>query len=575
MTSSHRRVDWLSLAAVLLPLAYFVLTVLLLPRPYYFHVTDLEQGYYFGAQLIHDGNPVLAIDHPGTPIYLLGAGLMALTGAGPDRTQAYFNAGYIAIALVNLIALWVFARLVLRRLPSGPALLSLALAVTHPTWLTYTNTFGADAFVAPLTLATLSVYWLSLEREGSQRTRLWVLTGALAGLSLAVKFTTLPVMLIVIAASWWTALQSRAGWRGLLVLPLTTLLVFLLCVLPTFPRVPQIFINLFLREEGVPAFSWNVLRGNLRAALADPTAALFFLAGVAAGLWALARFARRTFAGRSLRAFWQQADDRAVLVILLTAGFGYLFLSALLRKGAETYLGVPSPYLLDPGVFFRNILPLSLFAPFAVAWLAAEAGARVRNGLWTALAAILLVGSWSGHLDHRQRMIAYERERLAVTAPALRAYALPGTRIAVWDGSPGDVLGPESFQFWGNYAYANDYYDAQLLAYYPDYTFLKLREVYRLIGPPEQGVDPDSLLGRWMRRFPSPYYAPRNNDFVTGEGAGVRVSVLAMPAAEVSIEGITSSDLDAIVRQRFGEYRAVRETIAGVDWLIFLVQPAR
>jgi hypothetical protein len=194
----------------------------------------------------------------------------------------------------------------------------------------------------------------------------------------------------------------------------------------------------------------------------------------------------------------------------------------------------------------------------------------------------------SVHVDRRREFIENHKVKIPKTRERLEELRQPGTRIAFWDGSPGNLLGEVSFHVWGNYMYANDYFDQLLIRKYPHYTFFRLREVRRLIRekieeqgmlglmkkrePRERGSSFGWLGRSWRKVFPHPY-PDRTNEIVAGEKSGVRVSVIAFPEDEALHElgGVTQSELLSFIQERFGTPRVWKESIGGVGWLLISV----
>jgi hypothetical protein len=225
-------------------------------------------------------------------------------------------------------------------------------------------------------------------------------------------------------------------------------------------------------------------------------------------------------------------------------------------------------------------MPSILFMPFAIAYILQDFRARKKadpiNGLnWLAAAiGVVTFGmACGGYLNHRTELIRYMNNTLTLTEETIKSYAAPETRIAVWDGSPGNLLGEASFHFWGNYAYAREFFDEELLKQYPDYTFLKLREVNRLITHEPYSASSPGLLGLWKKQFPSPYYIPHNDELISGESSGAKISVLAFPKQELEAEKVMMTDLLRLVRERFGDYVVIERGIGNMDWVIIVLSP--
>jgi hypothetical protein len=256
--------------------------------------------------------------------------------------------------------------------------------------------------------------------------------------------------------------------------------------------------------------------------------------------------------------YTESVFSQGLLLFFLILAFGYTLISV---YGAGTYTAI-------------------LFMPFAIAYICQDSQARKmaapRNGInWlVALIGVITFGvACGGYLVHRAEFIQYMNNTLILTEGTIRSYADTGTRIAVWDGSPGNLLGEASFHFWGNYAYAREFFDEQLLKQYPEYTYLKLREVNRLIKHEPYSASSPGLLGLWKKLFPSPYYIPHNDEFITGESSGARISLLAFPKQELDAEKVLMSDLLMLVRERFGEYVVIEREIGNIDWVIIVLSP--
>ena len=575
---------FLILFAVAIPLTYFILVTFVFPRPYFIQPADLEQDYYYNAKLVHDGFPPLGIQHPGTPIYELGALILSVTGDQLSQAQKFFNVAYFTIAIANIAGLIIITEGIFKDIPIGFSLLALFSVISFPGWLAYSHTFGADSFLTPVILALLTCFWVSLDLPIKRRTILWALTGALAGLSLAIKLTSLPVFFVVLVSSWiHAALTSRhVEQRNRLILfqyfvmPVTSIASFLLFIFPTFARLPQIFINLSQRHETHPqSFSPYAILWGLKSLGSAPYLFGYFLLIVLVTAAFMFIFARNIIitAAKKKPFDTESVFIRGLLLFFLILAFGYTLISV---EGGVAFTTVS----FDPGVFLRNTMPSILFIPFAIAYICQDYKARKKaypvsgiNWMAAAIGVITFGVVCGGYMNHRADFIQYMNNTLTPTKETIRSYADSGTRIAVWDGSPGNLLGEASFHFWGNYAYAREFFDEELLKRYPDYTFLKLREVNRLITHEPYSASSPGLLGLWKMLFPSPYYIPHNDELITGESSGARISVLTFPKQELDAEKILMSDLLMLVRERFGEYVVIEREIGNIDWVIIVLSP--
>ena len=128
--------------------ALFIYGALISPRPYYYtQEIDIEHDYYYNARLINAGLPLRNFHHPGTPIYSLGAGILKVSGAAPDQAQRFFTISHLLVVLLCAVSIAIFVGITLKRIPWGVSLLAVASIVAWPTFLTYLDHYGAEAFI--------------------------------------------------------------------------------------------------------------------------------------------------------------------------------------------------------------------------------------------------------------------------------------------------------------------------------------------------------------------------------------------------------------------------------------------
>tara|TARA_B100000427_G_scaffold198739_1_gene165173 strand:+ start:198 stop:497 length:300 start_codon:yes stop_codon:yes gene_type:complete len=80
---------------LLLPIFVTLYTTFISPRPYYIYSGDAEPDYYYNAKLIHSGQKIDSMHHPGIPAMYLLAFIMKIVGASVDKTQFVFNVSYL------------------------------------------------------------------------------------------------------------------------------------------------------------------------------------------------------------------------------------------------------------------------------------------------------------------------------------------------------------------------------------------------------------------------------------------------------------------------------------------------
>jgi hypothetical protein len=569
--------SWRLILPALIPLVYFVLVTIIMPRPYYIQPADLEQDYYYGSKLVNDGYPPYGIHHPGTPIYELGALIMKISGDQIENTQTFFNISYFFIAVANIIALFVFSKVPEVKKKWGVLILALLMVVSLPGWLSYSHTFGADSFLTPVVLIMLSIFWISLDLSYLRRMIAWIGVSIVAGLGLAIKLSVLPIWAAVVICSILFASLSRKKdkqehrgvWIQFILIPIISGISFLLFILPTFARLPQIFINFFQRDEIHLTVNLTIIKNIVSLLSTSPYLIPIYAMVIVSGIVLIISIGKSLHKSiRSKQPVDHKYLTKASLLLIMLICLGYSILGiTVLEKDFITEL-------FDPGITLRNSIPASLFLPFAILFIADPISPKQTSSFkkeWAAAAlGVAVFGcAWFGYLNHRLQFIQYEEQMVADTTSLIRAYSSSNARVAVWDGSPGNLYGEASFHFWGNFNYAREFYDTELLAYFPDLTFLKLREIPQLPEYSEETTTTSNWLSLWKRLFPSPYYMPPNSEMVMGENREEPISAIAVPESEIYNEGTTLDELSQMVSQRFGAYRLVERTIDNQDWIIF------
>lgn len=569
--------NWQVMLPILIPLFYFVLVTFIMPRPYFIQPADLEQDYYYGSMLVNDGFPPFGIHHPGTPIYELGALIMKISGNEIENAQTFFNISYFIIALANTVALFIFSKTPEVKKAKGFGVMALLLVVSLPGWLSYSHTFGADSFLIPVTLIMLSIFWISLDLPFKQRLVAWIGVGFLAGFGLAIKLTVLPVWIAVLIGSILFALltqkkektKHKGIWIQYLLIPIISAVSFILFILPTFARLPQIFINFFQRDEIKIDISLTVIKNILALLSTAPYLIPVFILMVIIGsavigltIYSIVK------AIKTKQTLDPKTLAKGLLLVILFVCLGYSILGITILETDQI------TELFDPGVTLRNSIPASLLLPFGIIFIAGFINRKqkfVWQKEWVAAALGLLIFSaaWSGYLNHREKFINYEEQIITSTTNAIRSITTTNTRVAVWDGSPGNLYGEASFHFWGNYTYAREFYDTELLSYFPNLTFLKLRDVHDLSSYSNEAASAPGWLTLWKRLFPSPYYIPPNSEMIMGENREEPISAIAVPESEIYREGTTLDELSQLVTQRFGSYQVVERNIDNENWIIF------
>lgn len=565
------------LVAFFLPLSFYLLTTFILPRPYYISWHDLESGYYYGSRLAFFRIPVVDISHPGTPILYFGSLFFSVTGSAFARTQAFFNIGYFVAAFFLIFSLSLFTTKILHGIPIGVALLAVFACFYLPPVLTHLNIFGSDSFLFSFSLSTVTIFWIALgSSHPKQMLALFCTTGAGIGLCLATKLSFLPVAFIIVLVSWLqitlTSLPLKIKLALYICLPLTSIVSFLLFTFPIFNRLPEVLLHLINRSDILPSngpFFLSFL------SLFDQEYLL--------PLFIFELLIALSFVFVVLK---------VLMNILKNFKQSHLFVEKFLKSVFLTFLLASYCYSLttlkpdyDPGVVLRNTLSTSVFFPFAIVYLyyyfltETPVLSRIKNLGLVIAGCVLLCISILGFLHLRQEFIVTRVKLVTTTENYIVKYLKPGFRMAIWDGSPGFLLGEQAFHFWGNYAYAYDKFDGELLPQFPNYSFFKLRQVRTILRQNEPGYqqpvgNPKGILGLWQRVFPSPWTG-RNDEIVTGENEQVKVAVIAFPTRELlELQNNSFDSLIQLVRARFGKVDVVEQNIQGIPWTIIILDEA-
>jgi hypothetical protein len=590
----------LAAVAAAMVVAFTGYGTLVQPRPYYLTDIDSEQDYYYNARLIASGLPE-TVHHPGTPVHYLAYGILSVSGDEVPKTQRFFDLSYLVIAIVTSLGLLAFGGLALRDESAGTAALALAAVLAWPPFLTYLTILGADSFIVAAGLPAIGLFWHVLHGRTRPSRATLLASGASVGLCLAVKMSFVPVAIALFAgyAVWAIRRPPAPGSsppgsgvarsRPLILIGLGFVAGYLVAIAPVLGRVGVIWSRTANRPDVVP-------RGESLAQELGQTALDLFrhapgwtvlaVSGCALAILMLGRAAGSTrSASRAPRDTDQPTFD------LLAAGVAVaLLLAALVYTAAASTSVSPGSAV---GIRLRNMSPAALVVPLVIL-LAARAGsaripARRATARWRSpggvLAAIVVVAAaMLTDLGHRSRFITAHQERTAATQGRLAQLAQGTARLAFWTESDQDYLGAASFHFWGNYRYANQAYDHELVSQFPPYTFLRLRNLRRPPAEGEPGGKPPSrsrygAVGDWywtVRRAAladRPHYTSFPGG-VAGESVERMVHVLALPEGELAeLEGGTEAEQLTVLTSRFGAGLSHKERIGGVSWVLLELSP--
>lgn len=222
-------------------------------RPYFIARTDVEADYIYNAWSVLAGHGVIGTYHPGTPLYLLVALVLYAVGHGVEHTQFVLNAVYVFTGFVTSASLWGVMRAALRSFPPGIVALFAAGLLSWPSSVVYFNYVAPDAWVVALGAPLTWLLWTTLSRGPTWH--LYAL-GALAGASLAMKLTFLPLAACLALTTGVHILRQQASgsarWRRLALFASALLGAFALCTLPVLDHMPGVLLYTVVRSGVTP-----------------------------------------------------------------------------------------------------------------------------------------------------------------------------------------------------------------------------------------------------------------------------------------------------------------------------------
>jgi hypothetical protein len=420
---------------------------------------DSENAVYYSARLLYAGQPIDQITHPGTPIYYLAYLIMLVSGPDFEAVQHFFDLSHFAVSVLTAAALCALVWMLLEDFAIGVSVLALASIVTWPSFLTYLDYFEGDSFVVAFGLPTIAIFWSNLENGQSPNKIKLLLCGIGLGLCLATKLGFVPVGVALFVACSIQVVRSRIAnaekWTALLMLPMGAALTFLVFPAPIFGRLPNTILITLYRPDTRPP-SWDVPGSFLKTfgLLLKVSLSLTVLI-IAATLAFLYLIATRVY--RHMMASQNAESYRVAGREVFDYVSGGVFLSLMLLSFVYT-MAASARGGGNPGMLLKNVYPSALVFPFLILYcyrLFSLNGPSMNingPGIQASLFVAGLVMSAlavSVHVDLRREFIEFHKLKIPKTRERLEELRQPGTRIAFWDGTPGDLLGDVSFHFLG------------------------------------------------------------------------------------------------------------------------------
>jgi hypothetical protein len=579
--------------AVIAVAALSAILTFVLPRPFFVLSNDYDNGHYYNVRALYEGLPIHNVEHPGTPVFLLGRLAMTPSTADPANVGEFLSRMYVIAGAATCAGLALFCWLVIRPFPAPVAALALSTLAAWPAFLVHLNTFCTESFVLGAGLVALAGLWLVLEAFPTPRIRDLAFAGAACGVALSVKLSFIPFVGAMAFAVVISVLRSQppaaARVRGIFVFLVSLAASFLVAVLPVAHRLGEIILGTLHRPDVTPGSSTpGALATAFRVIVAEqPIFAALFATSMLLTIAIAVHGAARRVRERSKADVG--FDGLGSLCFLLPVSGAFLYALACAAGEMPAYDSV--------GHSLRNASPAALAVPFAILCfhrlVVPDLPAFLRPSQAVSrlvvLGAIALAAtSVSWHLSSRKEMILERSRIVAETRARFEELRQANGPVAFWDGSPGWRLGEASFHFWGNYRYAEGVFSGELRRAFPGMTWLHLRNIRHLYGdgsavPPASGTSGRArwpaplhgLLTRWSAyksRFP--LFPRARLELFAGESEGLLPGLLAFPEREARLEvydrlGLSRGELHAWLQARLGPLELRTELIGGTEWLLF------
>ncbi len=540
------RRNLLVIIAFLIPFVFFILLTYVFPRPYDIFYTDAEQGMYYGSKLVYFGHQPADLSHPGMTSYYIGALIMMLSGPDIKNTQLFLQIGYFLVAGATGVTMALFSKKILKSLPFGIGLFSLIIFFCFSPVLMYSDMLNAGSFIFILSFLVLIFFWSALESENTwQRILYYSLTGVFLGISLANHVVSLILFAIVFLVGFIKTIAAKEElfkrFLVLFTLPISAIISYSVLMLPVYRRVPDIWTHL-LNNSAIRASLEGLNTGmgilTSKASLLPETVSQMVIGLVFLIVLGLIFFRVLRAGHFTINKNWIY---QALLITLLLLGLIYI-LATSADYGA-------------PGVSTRYTMTFVALFPLAMVFLYTQIGENFKsikkiNLIAICISAIIFFTSLTGFFQSRSTLILQRTEEINNNLEYFETINPDNNgRIAFWDGSPGFQFGEMSFHFWGNYRYANNYFDSELLSAFPQYSYFMLRKVPGIIK------------------------SHSSDEIITGESQGEKINTIAFPARELSeLRDVSIESLITLLNNRFGQIITRELEINGIQWYVFQVQ---
>jgi hypothetical protein len=441
--------------------AWWLYTQAIVPQPYYVNA-DPEIPYMMSSLSVFKGEPYTFIDHPGTPIEIIGSAILGATYPFVGKIAESFTLAhilhpetflFIARTTLVLMSMGTMVLLVRYTVPGDhwtDGLAAVAVAVLyfsiHPRGFASIVHWSHNSFSFPLgTLLGLGIFYLVVYKKGGTTAQI-VLLGFSLGVLTAVQLYFLTWVIAAILALGTYNLLSDRGWKRALIssvkIGASALMGFVVATLPIINRYPE-FLAWIIRVgthqgrhgSGPPGFiSLEIAEANF-IALWGELRLLFILIGLMIGVIVLMAILQR----RSIKTnagLWAVALGIIVQIGLMSALVikhpGVIYMQAvaaalpLLLAVIFSLMNFSGPHRESMQRLFKFSISILIFSMFAFALTRSFIvhDAETKN----VRAAVEEISSF---LDDFASKHALDRSSLTT----LGIYGTPSECLALWYGN--------------------------------------------------------------------------------------------------------------------------------------------
>jgi len=482
--------------------------------------------------------------------------------------------------------------------------LILATIAVWPPLATYLNYFTGDVFILAATIIVIGFFWRFLASSEFSKRQLAIF-GVLIGITMAIKsnFLLMAVPIVASMAVHFLRISRGEGWIArlqevasrLILVGAFALLAFVVSVAPVLPRIHSLvkrLKNKATRSDTSVFDLFDQLGSFFETA---PMFSLGLLAAAVFGAIVIVAWLKADSSWK--RIIWtQQAQtqhDPVATIIFLAVGGILLVFTITGQLHISAPIGSPE---VDPGMRTRDITPIAMFLPLALLGLRElwrTAGYKFNqfsvrpslvNPVLVTLAILAVMWTFVDYARYRSDVFGEMRVDLATRTEALEDLS-SGGRVAIWGW--GEGMGEPTFHFWGNYFYAYDRFDSELLAANPDFSFVRLHfaellakgqqagfasssvaELREMIEPREFSSNPlKRAFQRWEDRFP---YPDRSTEIIAGENDGPEITAIVLIGDELSVSNIDPvPPLKSLLQERFGPTEVSIVDVGDEKWTVF------